>query len=111
MQFEKTRIHFKSDFFAVVAVVVDAKAPQYLTGTASEITPSARPVIMRPAYNMARFFAKPIRSHPSSKGTAQSSMVPLRPNWSIDHPPTGPPNMAPSVTRDCKDEIGNKVVR
>ena len=28
MQFEKTRIHFKSDFFAAVAVV-DAKAPYY----------------------------------------------------------------------------------
>ena len=69
-------------------------------------------MIMRPAYNIARFFAKPIRSHPSSKGTAQSSIVPLRPNWSIDHPPTGPPNMAPTVTRDCKEnEIGNKVVR
>ena len=27
-QFEKTRIHFKSDFFAAVAVV-DAKAPYY----------------------------------------------------------------------------------
>ena len=67
---------------------------------------------MRPAYNIARFFAKPIRSHPTSKGTAQSSIVPLRPNWSIDHPPTGPPNMAPTVTRDCKEnEIGNKVVR
>ena len=102
MQFEKTRIHFKSDFFAAVAVA-DAKAPWYLTGTASEITPSAKPVIMRPAYNIARFFAKPIRSHPSSKGTAQSSIVPLRPNWSIDHPPTGPPNMAPTVTRDCKE--------
>ena len=67
---------------------------------------------MRPAYNIARFFAKPIRSHPTSKGTAQSSIVPLRPNWSIDHPSTGPPNMAPTVTRDCKEnEIGNKVVR
>ena len=28
IQFEKTRIHFKSDFFAAVAVV-DAKAPYY----------------------------------------------------------------------------------
>ena len=73
-----------------------------LTGVASETMPQAKPVVMRPAYNIARFCAKLIRSHPSSKGTEQRSKVLLRPNLSIAHPPMGHPKMAPTATKDCK---------
>ena len=59
---------------------------------------------MRPAYSMAWFFAKLIRSHPSSKGTADMRMLPLRPNLSINHPPIHDPIMAPTVTKDWKNK-------
>ena len=61
-----------------------------------------KPVLMRPAYNIARFRAKLIRSHPSSKGTEQRSKVLLRPNLSIAHSPMRHSKMAPTATKDCK---------
>ena len=73
-----------------------------LTGVASETMPQAKPVVMRPAYNIVRFCAKLIRSHPSSKGIEQKSKVLLRPNLSIAHPPMRHPKMAPTATKDCK---------
>ena len=78
------------------------KEKKKLTGVASETMPQAKPVLMRPAYNIGRFCAKLIKSHPSSKGTEQRSKVLLRPNLSIAHPPMGHPKMAPTATKDCK---------
>ena len=80
----------------------EKKVKKKLTGVASETMPQAKPVLMRPEYNIARFCAKLIRSHPSSKGTEQRSKVLLRPNLSIAHPPMGHPKMAPTATKDCK---------
>ena len=64
--------------------------------------PQAKPVLMRPEYNIARFCAKLMTSHPSSKGTEQRSKVLLRPNLSIAHPPMGHPKMAATASKDCK---------
>ena len=64
--------------------------------------PQTKPVLMRPEYNIARFCAKLMTSHPSSKGTEQRTKVLLRPNLSIAHPPMGHPKMAPTATKDCK---------
>ena len=68
--------------------------------------PQAKPVLMRPEYNIVRFCAKLTTSHPSSKRTEQRSKVLLRPNLSIAHPLMGHPKMAPTASKDCKK--GNK---
>ena len=82
--------------------IKEKKTNKKLTGVARETMPQAKPVLMRPEYNIARFCAKLIRSHPSSKGTEQRSKVLLRPNLSIAHPPIGHPKIAPTATKDCK---------
>jgi len=43
-----------------------------------------------------------MRSQPSSKGKTHAMMVPLRPKWSMVHPPRILPNIAPTASKDWR---------
>ena len=92
----------ESPIFHFQSVIKKKNNKKNLAGVAGETMPQAKPVLMRPEYNIARFCAKLMTSHPSSRGTEQRTKVLLRPNLSIAHPPMGHPKMAPTATKDCK---------
>lgn len=67
--------------------------------------PHPTPVKILPKYSIEWFFAKKIKSHPSSKGMAPSMMANFRPVRSTAFPPMILPDKAPTAIKDCNKKI------